>query len=160
VIKLCDIKSHGITVSVNYCVDHPYIRFKQCLSLDETEKHIHDKKIMQFSLPYSVYLYLPTGMDFNDTPFVVTMAAGTTVVTAGIPIVDDEINEAEEVFVVVLEVVSDTTNRMEFTTNTTVCRIPANDRPCVISWTMSRSGNYKGRAFHYSSPASLTSDFH
>jgi len=87
-------------------------------------------KIMQFSLPYSGYLYLPTGMDFNDTPFVVTMAAGTTVVTADIPIVDDEINEAEEVFVVVLEVVSNTTNPVEFTTNTTVCRIPASDRKC------------------------------
>ena len=129
-IKLHDIKSRGITVSVNYCVDHPYIRFKQCLSLDETAKHIHDKKIMQFSLPYSVYLYLPTGMDFNDTPFVVTMAAGNTSVAANVFIVDDEINEAEEVFVVVLEVVSNTTNLVEFTTNTTVCRIPANDRKC------------------------------
>ena len=70
-------------------------------------------------------------MDFNDTqPFEVTLAAGHEVVTADIPIVDDEINEAEEVFVVVLEVVSNTTNRMEFTTNTTVCRIPANDRKC------------------------------
>jgi len=85
---------------------------------------------MQFSLPYSVYLYLPTGMDFNDTPFEVTIEAGNTLVAAGILIVDDEINEAEEVFVVVLEVVSDTTNPVEFTTNTTVCRIPASDRKC------------------------------
>ena len=85
---------------------------------------------MQLSLSYCVYVYLPTGMDFNGTPFEVTMAARTTVVTANIPIVDDEINEAEEVFVVVLEVVSNTTNPVEFTTNTTVCRIPANDRKC------------------------------
>ena len=68
-------------------------------------------------------------MDFNDTPFEVTMAAGTTVVSAEIPIVDDEINEAEEKFVVVLEVDSDT-NPVEFTTNVTVCRIPASDRKC------------------------------
>ena len=59
---------------------------------------------MQLSLSYCVYVYLPTGMDFNDTPFEVTMAAGTTMVTADIPIVNDEINEAEEEFVVILEV--------------------------------------------------------
>ena len=77
----------------------------------------------------SVYLSLHAGMDFNDTqPFEVTMAAGTTVVTAGIPIVDDEINEAGEEFVVVLEVVSNITNPVEFTAQTTVCRIPQNDR--------------------------------
>jgi len=66
-------------------------------------------------------------MDFNDTPVEVTMAAGTTVVTADIPIVDDEINEAEEYFVVVLEVVSNTTNSVELTTNVAVCWIPASD---------------------------------
>ena len=56
------------------------------------------------------------------------MAAGTQVVSADIPIVDDEINEAEEYFVVVLEVVSNTTNPVAFTTQTTVCRIVQNDR--------------------------------
>ena len=68
-------------------------------------------------------------MDFNDTqPFEVTMAAGTTMVTADIPIVNDEINEAEEEFVVILEVVSNTTNQVELTTQTTVFRIPQSDR--------------------------------
>jgi len=67
-------------------------------------------------------------MDFNDTPFEVKMTAGTTVVAANISIIDDEINEAEEEFVVVLEVVSNTTNPVEFTTNTTVCRILPSDR--------------------------------
>ena len=81
----------------------------------------------------SMYLSFHAGMDFNDTqPFEVTMAAGTTVVTADIPIVDDEINEAEEEFVVVLEVVSNTTNPVEFTTQTTVCRIRPSDRKCQI----------------------------
>ena len=80
-----------------------------------------------------MYLSFHAGMDFNDTqPFEVTMAAGTTVVTADIPIVDDEINEAEEEFVVVLEVVSNTTNPVEFTTQTTVCRIRPSDRKCQI----------------------------
>jgi len=60
------------------------------------------------------------------------MRAGTTVVTADIPIVDDEISEAEEVFVVVLEIVSNTTNPVEFTTNPTVCRIPPSDRKCQL----------------------------
>ena len=72
-------------------------------------------------------------MDFNDTqPFEVTLTAGTEVVMAQIPIVDDEINEAAEDFVVVLEVVSNTTNPVEFTTQTTVCRIPRSDRKCHL----------------------------
>ena len=74
-------------------------------------------------------------MDFNNTqPFEVTMAAGTEAVTADIPIFDDEINEAAEDFVVVLEVVN-TTNPVEFTTQTTVCRIPQSDRKCHIAKT-------------------------
>jgi len=60
------------------------------------------------------------------------MRAGTTVVTGDIPIVDDEINEAEEEFVVVLEVVSNTTNPVEFTTQTTVCRISQSDRKYTV----------------------------
>jgi len=81
---------------------------------------------------------LHVGMDFNDTqPFEVTMAAGTIVVSAEIPILNDEINEAEEEFVVVLEVVSNTNNSVELTTNVTVCRIPASDRKfraqCLVS---------------------------
>ena len=84
---------------------------------------------VQFYVPY---LALHAGMDFNDTqPFEVTMSAGinqSEVVTADIPILDDEINEAEEEFVIVLEVVSNTTNSVEFTTQTTVCRIPPSDR--------------------------------
>ena len=76
------------------------------------------------------------GMDFNDTPlnFEVTVGARTTVVTADIPIVDDEINEAEEEFVVNLEVPSDTTNSVEFTTQVAVCRIPESDRKCSTEW--------------------------
>ena len=62
------------------------------------------------------------------------MAAGTEVVTADIPIFDDEINEAAEDFVVVLEVVN-TTNPVEFTTQTTVCNIPQSDRKCHIAKT-------------------------
>ena len=78
------------------------------------------------------YLSLHAGMDFNGTQFEVTIEAGNTSVTADIPIVDDDINEAEEEFVVVLEVVSNTTNPVEFTTQTTVCRIPENDRKCRL----------------------------
>ena len=62
-------------------------------------------------------------------------ATGTTVMTADIPIVDDEINEAEEEFVVVMEVVSNTTNSVEFTTKTTVCRISQSDRKCHLKYT-------------------------
>ena len=70
---------------------------------------------------------LHAGMDFNNTgPFDVTMAAGSTVVTADIPIFDDETNEAAEDFVVVLDVVN-STNPVDFTKQTTVCRIPQSD---------------------------------
>jgi len=61
------------------------------------------------------------------------MAAGYSEVTADIPIFDDEINEAAEDFVVVLEVVN-TTNPVEFTTQTTVCRIPQSDHFCVCGF--------------------------
>jgi len=78
-----------------------------------------------------MYLSLYAGMGFNDTqPFNVTMAAGTEAVEADIDIVDDEINEAAEDLVVVLEVASNTTNPVEFTIQTTICRIPGNDRKC------------------------------
>ena len=66
-------------------------------------------------------------------PFKVTMAAGTEAVRAQIPIVDDEINEAAEDFVVVLEVVSSITNPVQFTAQTTVCRIPRSDRKCHLN---------------------------
>lgn len=46
------------------------------------------------------------------------MAAGTTVLTADIPILNDEISEAED-FVVVLEVVSNVANQVKLTTNAT-----------------------------------------
>jgi len=68
------------------------------------------------------------------------MAAGTTVVTADIPIVDDEINEAEEEFVVVMEVVSNTTNSVEFPTQTTVCRISQSDRKCHLKYSTNCHG--------------------
>jgi len=82
-----------------------------------------------------MHLPLHVGMDFNDIqPFEVTMPAGTTVIRADIPIVDDDINEGAEEFVVVLEVASVTTNPVDFTgrTQTTVCRIPASDRKCHL----------------------------
>jgi len=72
-------------------------------------------------------------MDFNDTqPLEVTIPVGLTATSGDIPIVDDEINEGDEVFVIVLEVASNTTNPVDFSgptqTQTTVCRIPENDR--------------------------------
>ena len=75
-------------------------------------------------------------MDFSDATLDVTIPAGSTSVTADIPIIDDEINEADEEFVVVLEVVGNITNPVVFTTNAAVCRIPPNDRKghlkCII----------------------------
>jgi len=86
-----------------------------------------------------MYLSLHAGMDFNDTqPFEVTIAAGTTVVMASIPIADDDINERAEAFVVVLEAVSNTTNPVDFSGRfqTTVCRIPRSDGKCHLECRM------------------------
>ena len=62
------------------------------------------------------------------------MAAGTTSVSADIPIFDDDIPEGVEEFVVVLEVVSNTTNPINFIgrLQTTVCRITPNDGKCHL----------------------------
>ena len=92
---------------------------------------------VNLSLYSSVYLPIHAGTDFNDTqPFEVTIPAGTAAIMADIPIVDDDINEGTEEFVVVLEVASVTTNPVDFSgptqTQTTVCRIPENDRKCHL----------------------------
>ena len=84
-----------------------------------------------------MYLPLHAGADFNDTePFEITIEAETTAASGSIPIFDDEINEGAQEFVVVLEVASVTTNPVDFSgptqTQTTVCRIPANDRKCHL----------------------------
>ena len=72
-------------------------------------------------------------MDFSAAQTIeVTMMAGTEAVIATIPIVDDEINEAEEEFVVVLGVNGTFTNPVAFTTQATVCRIPRSDRKCHL----------------------------
>ena len=81
----------------------------------------------------STHMSLHAGMDFSAAQTIeVTMAEGTEAVIATIPIVDDEINEAEEEFVVVLGVNGTFTNPVRFTTQTTVCRIPRNDRKCHL----------------------------
>ena len=80
---------------------------------------------------------LHAGADFSDTqPFEITIPAGTTVAGGSIPIFDEEINEGAQEFVVVLEVASVTTNPVDYSGSTqiqtTVCRIPANDRKCRL----------------------------
>ena len=84
-----------------------------------------------------MYLPLHAGADFNDTqPFEITVLAQTTATDGNIPIFDDEINEGAQEFVVVLEVASVTTNPVDYSGSTqiqtTVCRIPANDRKCRL----------------------------
>jgi len=88
---------------------------------------------VNLSLYSNMYLPLHAGADFNDTrPFEITIPAQTTAAGGSIPIVDDEINEGVEEFVVILEVASVTTNPVNFTgqtqIQTTMCRIPASDR--------------------------------
>jgi len=78
-------------------------------------------------------------MDFNDTqPLEVTIPVGLTAKSGSIPIVDDEINEETEEFVVVFEVASVITNPVEFSgptqTQTTVCKIPESDHKCHLKY--------------------------
>ena len=64
--------------------------------------------------------------DFNDTEIIATIPPRTTRWEQGIQIFDDNINEAEEVFNVLLTVEGNLT--VEYLIRTAVCRIPESDR--------------------------------
>ena len=64
--------------------------------------------------------------DFNATEIVTEIAAGSTRWDKGIQIFDDDINEAQEEFEVLLTVEGNFT--VTYTIQTAVCRIPESDR--------------------------------
>ena len=72
--------------------------------------------------------------DFNATETVTEIAAGSTRWDKGIQIVDDDINEAQEEFEVFLTVEGNFT--VTYTIQTTVCRIPENDRKPITTTTV------------------------
>ena len=81
----------------------------------------------RYTLIIKYIIFLHAVYDFNATEIVtdIPAAAGITL-EQEIQIFDDDINEAQEVFVVVLKVESNFT--VTYNRQTTVCRIPKSDR--------------------------------
>ena len=75
---------------------------------------------------FHVAISFHTVNDFNATEIVTEIAAGSTRCEEGIQIFDDDINEVKEEFEVFLTVEGNFT--VTYTMQTTVCRIPENDR--------------------------------
>ena len=79
-------------------------------------------------------------VDFNDSVRIVTVPAGQRVedITVDIPIIDDEIDEASEGFVILLEVVDPAVAPFVdlFTRNASLGRIDDNDSKCICYQTV------------------------
>ena len=69
-----------------------------------------------------------TGGNFNDTVIITEIPEGQTQVLQKIQIFDDEINEAPELFTVVLNVLSEQRSNVMFSIQRTICRIRQSDR--------------------------------
>ena len=80
---------------------------------------------------FHVAIFFHTVNDFNATEIVTEIAARSTRCEEGIQIFDDDINEAQEEFEVFLTVEGNFT--VTYTIQTTVCRIPENDRKLYIA---------------------------
>ena len=88
-------------------------------------------KIKQaYSLLMCVYLCISfhAGRDFNDTVIVTEFPEAQTLLVHAIQIFDDEINEPNEVFDVLLEVVGNISNTVTYRIQTAQCRIRQSDR--------------------------------
>ena len=68
------------------------------------------------------------GRDFNDTVIVTEVPVAQTQLLQAFEIIDDEINEGREVFNLLLEVVSNISNAVQYRMQTTLCRIHQSDR--------------------------------
>ena len=76
----------------------------------------------------SLFISFCTGSDFNDTVIITEIPEEQTQVLQEIQIFDDEINEAPEVFSVVLDVLSEQRSYVWFRIQRTLCRIRQSDR--------------------------------
>ena len=81
---------------------------------------------VHFLYVFMLAISFHTVNDFNATEIVTEIAARSTRCEKGIQIFDDDINEAQEEFEVFLTVEGNFT--VTYTIQTTVCRIPENDR--------------------------------
>ena len=74
-------------------------------------------------------------MDFNDSTQIITFTPSNANndITVYIPIFDDEINEADEGFMILLELVdSNLADSVYLSRNCTLGRIDDNDRKCLL----------------------------
>ena len=88
-----------------------------------------------YSLLMCMYLcmFFYAGNDFNDTVIVTEVPAAQTLLLHAIEILDDEINEALEVFDVFLEVAGNISNAVQYRIQTTLCRIRQSDRKLYLA---------------------------
>ena len=98
-----------------------------------------NKKQLETTMHYTfvcfhVAISFHTVSDFNATEIVTEIAAANTRWEEGIEIFDDDINEAQEEFEVFLMVEGNFT--VTYTIQTTVCRIPENDRKLLRKFAM------------------------
>ena len=74
--------------------------------------------------------------DFNDTVIISEIPEGQTQKEEDIQIIDDEINEAPEVFNVLLDVLSEQRSNVIFRIQRTLCRIRQSDRKLSYKYFM------------------------
>ena len=84
----------------------------------------------------SLFISFCTGSDFNDTVIITEIPEEQTQVLQEIQIFDDEINEAPEVFNVLLDVLSEQRSNVIFRSQTTLCRIRQSDRKLSCKYFM------------------------
>ena len=70
--------------------------------------------------------------DFNNTVIETEIPGGQTQVLQEIQIFDDDINEAPEVFYVLLDILSEQRSNVMFRIQRTICRIRQSDRKLQI----------------------------
>ena len=112
------------------CTRFVHVNFSRCKYIPVLENRIH-------SIMYLTAVNYTTGrVDFNDSVHIVTVPAGQRVddITVDIPIIDDDIDEADEGFVILLEAVDPAVAPFVdlSTHNTTLGRIYDNDSKLLL----------------------------
>ena len=91
----------------------------------ETPQEVKPKYILQFIIVCTCFHAVA---HFNDTVIETEIPGEHTLVLQEIQIFDDDINEASEVFDVLLDVLSEQRSNVMFRTQRTTCRIRQSDR--------------------------------
>ena len=99
-------------------------------------KEIVTSKTMKIPFAFIVCICFHAVTDFNDTVIEAEILGGQTQVLQDIQIFDDNINEAPEVFYVVLDVLSEQRSNVMFGIQRTICRIHQSDRKLSCKYFM------------------------